>query len=74
MNAIVGKVLALMSEEVNKTETQALIKRKVIIPVINMIYAELYPYIIVLMITILVILLVSILTFVGFVMTYLKKL
>lgn len=67
------KVIALFIEEVNKTDTQSLIKRKVITPVINMIYAELYPYIIALIATIVVILVLSLLTFSCFIMYYLKN-
>lgn len=67
------KVIELFIEEVNKTDTQSLIKRKVITPVINMIYAELYPYIIALIATIVIILVLSLLTFSCFIMYYLKN-
>lgn len=69
-----ARIFTMLSDEINKQETQILIKQKVIIPVINMIYAELYPYIIALIITISVILLLSLLTFVSFMVYYLKKL
>lgn len=71
---VATKLLALLSDEVNKTETQTLIKQKVITPVINMIYAELYPYIIALIVTIITILVLSLLTFISFVLYYLKNL
>lgn len=64
----------MVSDEVNKTETQVLIKQKVITPVINMIYAELYPYIIALIVTIITIFVLSLLTFISFVVYYLKNL
>lgn len=71
---IASRVLLLLSDEVNKCETQTLIKQKIIIPVINMIYAELYPYIIALIVTIIIILVLSLLTFVAFILYYLKNL
>lgn len=71
---VATKLLALISDEVNKKETQILIKEKVITPVINMIYAELYPYIIALIVTIITILVLSLLTFISFVLYYLKNL
>ena len=70
---ITNKVLTLIADEINKSETQLLVKNKIIHPVINLIYAELYPYIIALIITILVILVLSILTFMCFVIFYLRK-
>lgn len=73
INATLKKFLQLISEEVEKKETQIIIKQKIIFPIITMIYKELYPYIIALIITILFILLITILTFVGFVFAYLKK-
>lgn len=71
---LAAKILAMLSEEINKNETQVLIKEKVITPVINMIYAELYPYIIALIVTIIIILVLSLLTFISFVLYYLKNL
>lgn len=74
IKALTGKVLALVSDEVNKPETRLMIKQKVITPVINMIYGELYPYIIALIVTIITILVLSLLTFVSFILYYLKNL
>lgn len=71
---LAAKVISMVSDEVNKTETQVLIKQKVITPVINMIYAELYPYIIALIVTIITIFVLSLLTFISFVVYYLKNL
>ena len=71
---LASKILALISDEINKQETQILVKQKVITPVINMIYAELYPYIIALIVTIITILVLSLLTFVSFILYYLKNL
>lgn len=71
---IVSKVLAMLSEEINKQDTQSLIKQKIIVPVINMIYTELYPYIIALIVTIIIILVLSLLTFIAFILYYLRNL
>jgi len=70
---ITTKVVNMVVSEMNKADMQAVIRRKIINPVINMIYRELYPYIIALIITISVILLLSFLTFLLFVMYYFKK-
>lgn len=74
VKTIASKFMSLLSDEINKQETQVLIKQKVITPVINMIYAELYPYIIALIVTIIVILVLSLLTFISFILYYLKNL
>lgn len=73
INTTLKKFVQLISEEVEKKETQLIIKQKIIFPIITMIYKELYPYIIALVITILFILLITLLTFIGFVFAYLKR-
>lgn len=70
---LTSRILTLASEEINKPETQTLLKQRIITPVIYMIYKELYPYIIALTITIAIILLLSILTFIAFIVYYLKN-
>ena len=67
------KIIKIISEEVTSHETQLLIKSKIIHPLTNMIYNELYPYILAMIITIAFILLLSIMTFVSFVVYFLKK-
>lgn len=74
INATISKIINIISDEIDNKETQILIKQKLIYPIITMIYKELYPYIIALVVTILFILLITILTFIGFVFAYLKKL
>jgi hypothetical protein len=74
INATLSKIMHIISEEVDKKETQLIIKEKLIYPIITMIYKELYPYIIAAVVVILFILLITILTFAGFVFAYLKKL
>lgn len=70
---IASKVINMVVSEMNKSDIQEVIRRKIITPVINMIYAELYPYIIALIISICVILLLSFMTFIFFVLYYFKK-
>lgn len=70
---LTSRIISMLIDEVNKHETQTLIRSRVIIPVINMIYAELYPYIIALIATIVVILVISLLTFACFILYYLKN-
>jgi hypothetical protein len=74
INATISKIINIISDEIDNKETQILIKQRLIYPIITMIYKELYPYIIALVVTILFILLITILTFIGFVFAYLKKL
>ncbi len=66
-------MLNLLVEEMARPEIQTVIRRHVIIPVINLIYSELYPYIVGLIATIGLILVLSIFTCMGFLMYYLKK-
>lgn len=68
-----SKVVNMVVTEMNKSDMQAVIRQKIIIPVINMIYAELYPYIIALIVTICVILVLSLMTFTFFILFYFKK-
>lgn len=67
------KVINIASEEITSSESQLLIKRKIIIPVINMIYCELYPYIIAMIVSIVTILVLSLLTFIGFIFYFIRK-
>lgn len=71
---ITNRVLNLISEEITSVEVQNVIKQKIIHPLITMIYSELHPYIITLMVTIVIILLLSLMTFLCFVLYYFKKL
>lgn len=73
VNMLTSKVIKLMASEINKDEMQLLIKGKIITPVINMIYAELHPYIVCLVVTVSVILLLSLMTFLFFIVYYFKK-
>lgn len=74
VNMLTSKVLTMIANEINKDEMQLLIKGKIITPVINMIYAELHPYIICLVATVSIILVLSLMTFLFFVVYYFKKL
>ena len=67
------KVIHIVSEEITTSETQLLIKKKIITPVINMIYAELYPYIIAMIVSIVTILVLSLLTFIGFIFYFIRR-
>lgn len=67
------KIIEIISEEISKTESQILIKRKIVTPVINMIYNELYPYIIAMIVSIVTILVLTLLTFIGFIFYFIRK-
>ena len=73
VKVLTKRVFEMIFEEVNTSESQLLIKRKIITPVINMIYIELYPYIIAMILSILTILILSSLTFIGFIFYLIKK-
>lgn len=70
---LANRLLQLVSQELNKTESQALIRRNIIVPVINMMYSELYPYIISLVVTMTLIMVFSLATFLCFILYYFKK-
>jgi len=69
---ITNKLVALVASEVEKPETQTLVREKIIIPVIHMIYSQLYPYIIALVATITLIFILTLLTFFFFLLFYFK--
>jgi len=73
MKLITSKLISLITSEINKPDTQVLVREKIILPIITLIYSELYPYIIALVTTVSIILVLSILTFIFFIFTYLKK-
>lgn len=68
-----SKVVNMIVNEMNKSDMQDIIRQKIINPVINMMYTQLYPYIIALIATICIILLMSVMTFVFFLLFYFKK-
>lgn len=74
VNMLTNKVFTMIANEIDKDEMQLMIKRKIITPVINMIYVELHPYIICLVATVSVILILSLLTFLFFIIYYFRKL
>lgn len=73
IKVITSKIFTLISSEINKPDTQVLVRKQIILPIINIIYSELYPYIIALVTTMTIILIISILTLVFFIFAYLKK-
>lgn len=73
IKGLTNKILLLVSQELMKPESQGMIKQNVIIPVINSLYSELYPYIITFVITMTLILVFSLATFIGFILYYFKK-
>lgn len=60
-------VINVISEEIMSNDHQLKIKRNIIIPVINMMYSQLYPYILAMIIAILFIVILSFLTFLMFI-------
>ena len=70
---LAAKVITLVSDELKKKEMQQVIKDSIINPITHMIYKDLYPYIIALSVTIIMILMLSILTFTLFLFYYIKK-
>jgi hypothetical protein len=70
---ITNKLVALVASEVEKAETQALVREKIIVPVINLIYSQLYPYIIALVATITLMFILTFLTFFFLLLFYFKR-
>lgn len=65
--ALTGKIFTLITSEINKKETQILVREKIIIPLISLIYHEIYPYIIIIGSIIAMILLLTLATFIFFI-------
>lgn len=70
---ITNRVLHMLGEELNNAETQQFVRSKLIHPLIHIIYAELFPYLIVFSATIMVMFLLSLLTFMLFLLFYLRR-
>jgi hypothetical protein len=74
LNILVEKLLQFAAAEFDKPETKTHIRQRIMLPLTKMIYDDLYPYIMLIAFIILVMFVLSILTFVGFVVYYLKTL
>lgn len=74
MDTITSKALDVIANELNKPELQSVLKHRIITPLVNLLYSELYPYIMVAGISVFLILLITILSFVCIIFYYLKKL
>ena len=74
LNLVIEKVLQFAAAEFEKPETKTHIRQRIILPLTKMIYDDLYPYIMLIAFVILVMFVLSILTFVGFVVYSLKTL
>ncbi len=67
------KVLNVINSEINKKETQVLVREKLVIPVINLVYSQLYPYIFVFITLFSIISFASISTLVCFILFYVRS-
>lgn len=72
--AITDRILTLLIEEANKSETQKQIRQRIVVPLITILYNELHPYIIALSCIMIAVLSFSALTFIGFILYYLRNL
>ena len=63
----------MMVQEMNNDEMKTTIRVKVINPLLHMIFTEVYPYVYGLFITVFLILLFSLLTFVLFLLSFFPK-
>lgn len=70
IKALAHKIIILVSEELGKSECRLIVKENIISPLINMIYMEIFPYILMATIAILSIFLFSLATLVCFVVFY----
>ena len=73
IDQLTTRVIEMLAQEFEKPEIKALLKQRLITPLIGLIYRELYPYIMAASITIFTIFLLTLLTFICFVLYYLKK-
>jgi hypothetical protein len=73
IKTVTNKFIDMVVKEINNQEMRDTIHTKLVNPLLTMIYKEVYPYIFALLITIFLILLFSLLTFVLFVLSMLPK-
>lgn len=67
------KCIHLVSEELTRNETNELLRTKIIVPIMRLLYVALFPYIIVLMVIIAIILLASTLTLGFFMLDHFRR-
>lgn len=65
INLLTSRIMDMIAIEMNKPESQEILKRKIVTPLINLLFVELYPYILMVSIVICFILFLSILTFIA---------
>ena len=70
---ITNKVLDLVILEINKNEMKVVITNKIIHPLMNLIYSQLYPYIIALVVSFVLILLILVFVLIICIIMFLKK-
>jgi hypothetical protein len=70
---LTNRVIDMIVIEMNNEEMRDTIKKKILNPLLGMIYVEVYPYVYGLGITIFLILLFSLLTFVLFLLSFFTK-
>jgi len=73
ISKVANHFIDIMADEMNKEEMKMIIHKKLLSPLLNMIYTEVYPYIYGLFITIFLIFILSLLTFILFVFSRIRK-
>ena len=68
------ELIQLISKELEKPDNQQQIRKKIIQPLINIIYHEIYPFIYVLVIIIVIIMIFTFLILLGMLYVYFKEL
>ena len=73
LRTLTNRLLDTFISEMDKDELRDTIRTKLINPILRLLYTEMYPYIFALILTIFLILMFSLLTFVLFVISLLPK-
>ena len=73
MRSVTQRLIALAIEELNQSDTRTKIKDHVISPLIKLIYSQMYPYLILAAIVLLAGLIMWVLMFTMFTLSYFRK-
>ena len=73
LRKITNRFVDMIGEEMNNDEMKETIRKKMLMPLLHMIFTEVYPYVYGLFITMFLILIFSLMTFVLFLLSFFPK-
>jgi uncharacterized membrane protein len=74
IKAITSKLMTMLVDELNHKDTKHYLRKQVVHPIISLLYSELFPYILGIVVLLLIVLLCSSLSLMFFILLYYRRL